>query len=240
MAVRKQYPEARARKALLEADAVCFDVDSTVIQEEGIDVLAEYCGAGEKVAELTSRAMGGSMRFQDALAARLDLIRPSKADFLNCLEKQPPKLSPGIKEFIQALHARGTHVYLVSGGFRLMIEPVADKLSIPHSRIYANSVLFDEKEEYTTYNDEELTSRSGGKAAVVNKIRGENDYKSIVVIGDGVTDMEARPPADAFIGYGGVAERAPVKEGADWFIKDFNDLIDQLSSEKAIEDEKAA
>ena len=60
-----------ARRALREADAVCFDVDSTVIVDEGIDVLADYLGCGAEVAALTRSAMGGSMPFHEALAARL-------------------------------------------------------------------------------------------------------------------------------------------------------------------------
>ena len=48
------------------------------------------------------------------------------------------------------------------------------------------------------------------------------------MIGDGVTDLEARPPADMFIGYGGVVVRDRVKKEADWFVTDFNVLIDAL------------
>merc|ERR1719231_2183852 len=76
---------AGAQAALRAADAVCFDVDSTVITEEGIDVLAEHCGAGAKVAEWTARAMGGDVKFEDALKARLELIKPSRADVASCL-----------------------------------------------------------------------------------------------------------------------------------------------------------
>lgn len=46
-----------------KAQAVCFDVDSTVVTEEGIDVLADHCGAGEEVAAWTARAMGGNVPF---------------------------------------------------------------------------------------------------------------------------------------------------------------------------------
>jgi phosphoserine phosphatase len=48
------------------------------------------------------------------------------------------------------------------------------------------------------------------------------------MIGDGATDMQARPPAKAFIGYGGIIEREKVKNGADWFIKDFNEILSIL------------
>ncbi len=49
------------------------------------------------------------------------------------------------------------------------------------------------------------------------------------MIGDGATDLEARPPADGFIGYGGIVVRETVKAKADWFITDFNDLLKVLS-----------
>ncbi|CAM9680399.1 unnamed protein product, partial [Discosporangium mesarthrocarpum] len=98
--------------------AVCFDVDSTLCIEEGINVLADFCGVAEAVADLTNRAMGGSMLFQDALKARLDIIRPSRQAVQRCLKERPPQLTPGVKEFVSLLKARGTDVYLVSGGFR--------------------------------------------------------------------------------------------------------------------------
>jgi len=57
------------KKCLKGANAVCFDVDSTVIDEEGIDVLAEYLGKGPAVSDWTAKAMGGGVKFEDALAA---------------------------------------------------------------------------------------------------------------------------------------------------------------------------
>ena len=60
----------RMAEWLKKADAVCFDVDSTVINTEGIDELADYFGAGEAVAKLTKEAMEGGMKFEDALDAR--------------------------------------------------------------------------------------------------------------------------------------------------------------------------
>ncbi|KAI8543179.1 hypothetical protein RHMOL_Rhmol08G0197700 [Rhododendron molle] len=73
------------------ADAVCFDVDSTVCLDEGIDELAEFCGAGKAVAEWTARAMGGSVPFEEALAARLSLFNPSLSQVHEFLQKQPPR-----------------------------------------------------------------------------------------------------------------------------------------------------
>ncbi|XP_027907820.1 phosphoserine phosphatase, chloroplastic-like isoform X3 [Vigna unguiculata] len=104
-----------------KGDAVCFDVDSTVCLDEGIDELAEFCGAGKAVAEWTARAMGGSVPFEEALAARLSLFNPSWSQLQNFLQQKPPRISPGIEELVQKLKANGIDVYLVSGGFRQMI-----------------------------------------------------------------------------------------------------------------------
>lgn len=222
---------SNARNAFAKAQAVCFDVDSTVIMEEGIDVLADFKGAGKAVAELTKQAMGGTVLFQDALAARLKLIEPSQEDLNKCLQKHPLRLTKGVKQLVEALHARGTHVYLVSGGFRQMINPVAIELKIPMHRIFANNLLFhnDAQGSFKGFDDKEPTCRDGGKPAVIKMLKEAHKYHTVIMIGDGATDMQAKPPADAFIGFGGVVEREAVRNGADWFIHDFDQLIDIAS-----------
>jgi phosphoserine phosphatase len=212
------------------AQAVCFDVDSTVCEDEGIDELADYCGAGEAVAEWTARAMGGAVPFEDALAARLDLFRPSVRTLAKFLDTRPPRLSKGIRELVAKLHSRGTAVYLVSGGFRQMIAPVAAQLQIPSGNVFANTLLFGDLGEFTGFDATEPTSRSGGKALAIDKIKKEHGYQTLVMIGDGATDLEARRPggADLFICYGGVVARPAVVAGADWFVTSFKDLIESL------------
>jgi phosphoserine phosphatase len=84
--------------------------------------------------------MGGTMLFQDALKGRLDLIQPSRGDLDTFMASSKLRLTDKVANVVAALHARGTLVYLVSGGFRQMIEPLADTLKIPHHRIYANDI----------------------------------------------------------------------------------------------------
>lgn len=213
---------------LQKVQAVCFDVDSTVINEEGIDVLAEYKGVGEKVIELTKKAMGGSVKFEDALHDRLSLINPSIQDVTDCLMKHPFQLTPGVDTFINKLHSKGVAVYLVSGGFRQMINPIAKVLGIPNHRIYANNLLFNIDGSFRGFDNTELTSRDGGKPAVIRKLKEAHGYNPIIMIGDGATDLQAKPPADAFVGFGGVVVRDKVRDNADWFVKDFKELIDVL------------
>ncbi|XP_057514913.1 phosphoserine phosphatase, chloroplastic [Actinidia eriantha] len=223
-------PSKEVLEVWQNADAVCFDVDSTVCLDEGIDELAEFCGAGKAVAEWTARAMGGSVPFEEALAARLSLFKPSLSKVQDFLEKQPPRISPGIDELVKKLKAKNTAVYLVSGGFRQMINPVASILGIPPENIFANQLLFGNSGEFLGFDANEPTSRSGGKATAVQQIRKIHGYKSLVMIGDGATDLEARKPggADLFICYAGVQLRDTVAAKADWLVFRFSDLINSL------------
>ncbi|XP_074589548.1 phosphoserine phosphatase, chloroplastic-like isoform X2 [Curcuma longa] len=168
---RKSEPAEDVLKIWRSANAVCFDVDSTVCLDEGIDELADFCGAGKVVAEWTARAMSGSVLFEEALAARLSLFNPSLSQVQDFLEKRPPKISPGIVELIKKLMLRNIDVYLVSGGFRQMINPAALQLGIPLENIFANQLLFGSSGEFIGFDAKEPTSRSGGKATAVQKIR---------------------------------------------------------------------
>lgn len=208
--------------------AVCFDVDSTVIIHEGIDLLAQESGCMPKVQALTSRAMDGSMLFEDSLQERLDIIKPNVA-MLQKITQQPPAFSPGLEVLVKTLHERGVDVYLVSGGFRQMIEPIAVKLGIhPKEHVIANTILFDQNGDYDGFDRNELTSRSGGKAKALEQLRRTHSYSHIVMVGDGATDLEAREFADLMIGYGGVVTRSKVQNGADWFVSDFAPVTEEL------------
>lgn len=225
--------------ALYEADAVCFDVDSTVINEEGIDVLAEFLGKGEEVAALTAAAMDGGMKFQDALAQRLDLLKPSRKQILDCLEKNPLVLTDGIAKLISTLQSKNVDVYLVSGGFRIMIEPVAKILNInPSTHVIANTIVFDNDDDtglYKGFDTAEPTSKDMGKPKAIQQILDNRFYNNgIVMIGDGATDAQAKPPATAFIGFGGVVVREAVKNNADWFVTNFDDMTTIIEMRKTI------
>jgi len=222
---------SNAIKSLVKSDAVCFDVDSTVIQEEGIDVLAKSLGKYDIVSELTTQAMMGDVKFEDALKSRLDVLQPSRQVILSFLQNHQFKLSPGIDELIRVLQQRGKHVYFVSGGLRIMIEPVAKSLNIPLQNIYANTLFFhdDDNGSFKGHDSDEPTSADLGKARALSNILEKNpQYENIVMVGDGVTDAQAKPPATSFIGYGGIVERQTVKEKACWYIYNFNDLTHVL------------
>ena len=219
-----------AKKALREASTVCFDVDSTVCIDEGLDELAAYCGVGKEVEDLTNQAMGGSMPFEVALQQRLDILRPSIEDIQSFIQRHPPQLSDGVAGFIDSLHGMGKDVYLISGGFKPIIEPVADLLSIDRERIFAVDLLFNAAGKFVKFDERGLTTRSGGKPKVIELLR-ERHGGPIVMIGDGATDCEAKEGGATVIGFGGNQVREAVVERSDWFVHDFSVLKDTLTSE---------
>ncbi|XP_060062955.1 phosphoserine phosphatase-like isoform X2 [Ylistrum balloti] len=215
------------------ADAVCFDVDSTVLKDEALDELAKFCGVGQEVQEWTNKAMGGGVSFREALTERLNIVKPSHKNLSDFVSQHTPDFSPGIKELVAILKERGVAVYLVSGGMTSIIEPAAEILSVPFENIYANKLKFYYHGDYAGFDEDQPTSESGGKKVVVQRLKDKFGYKNLVMIGDGATDMEACPPADAFIGYGGNVVREKVQQGAQWFVRDFQELIQELVKDES-------
>lgn len=222
--------EERARSVLRDCDCVCFDVDSTVIMDEGIDELAAFLGVGPKVVELTNNAMAGSMTYKESLCKRLEIIQPSRQQMDDFITQNPPRLTKGVKELTKLLHARHVTVYLISGGFQAIIEPIAELLNIPKENIFANRITFSETGVYQGFDETCPTCETGGKPKVIHSLKHEHGYKRLVHVGDGVTDMEACPPADAFIGFGGNQVREKVKAGAQWFTSSFQEMIEELEN----------
>ncbi|XP_061515881.1 phosphoserine phosphatase isoform X1 [Anopheles gambiae] len=221
-----------AKESLKKAQIVCFDVDSTIITEEGIDELAQFCGKGSEVAALTKEAMGGSMTFQEALKRRLDIIKPSQRQIREFLKTHPSIISAGVKELIEQLRKNNAEIFLISGGFDCLIEPVADALEIPLCNLYANRLFFNYNGSYAGFDTTQPTSRSGGKGEAIKQIRsvmaggvGTGADKVVAMIGDGMTDLEACPPANMFIGYGGNAVREEVQKRATYYVTNFADLL---------------
>lgn len=226
--------ELFARRIWRSADAVCFDVDSTVCSDEAIDELAKFVGKGEEVAHCTQLAMGGAMSFREALQMRLEVMQLNREQLSAYINSNPIKLTQGIAELVNLLqHKQKADVFLVSGGFRELINPVAKLLGIPESHVYANRLIFHQTTgDYVDFDRNELTSDSGsdkvGKARVCGLLKQMHGYENLIMIGDGSTDAEAKKTADLFIGFGGNQAREVVRKQADWFVYDFKELIDEL------------
>ena len=221
--------EESTRQLWSKADCVCFDVDSTVCTEEAIDELAKFQQVGALVEAITRNAMGGNMSFRTALQTRLDIIQPTLSSLDQFLIRHPSELTDGISTLVSLLNERNVPVYLITGGFHSIVDPVAEQLSIPVGNVFANRLLFNADGSYAGFDEEEMTSDSGGKGRVVEYLKNKFNYQRLIMIGDGATDMEAN--ADGFIGFGGNVVREKVRDSAPWFVTSFYQLIDEFRNE---------
>ena len=113
-------PAAGRRKRLLVAD-----MDSTIIEQECIDEMADVLGLKPRIAAITERAMRGELAFEAALTERLGLLAGISEDQLQAIFEQRITLMPGARTLIATMKAHGAHTALVSGGFTFFTSRVA-------------------------------------------------------------------------------------------------------------------
>jgi phosphoserine phosphatase len=202
-----------------------FDVDSTLVTIEGIDFLAD---GDPEIARLTEAAMNGQIALDQVYARRLEAIRPTRDRVAQLAATYLRSLVDGAKETIAALQTSGVIVHLVTAGIEQAILPLADALNIPHRNVHSVALTFDTNGNYKDFDRRSFLTRPGGKELTVRDIRARSHGKATFV-GDGVTDLEAKPAVDLFIGFGGVVVRPRVKENAEVYVTRMAEVLTHLS-----------
>ena len=195
-------------------DVICFDCDSTLSKIEGIDELARRVGLGEEMSKLTDAAMNGDVPLEAVYERRLSLIRPDQAGIDWLADLYIAEIVDGVKDVFAALLAQDKTVHIISGGLRQAILPLAGYLGLPESHVHAVNIYFNEDGSYRDYDLDSPLARTGGKAVVVGSLKGQG---SLVMIGDGKTDLEAKQAGAFVLGFGGVVDRPIVRELADFY-----------------------
>jgi len=191
---------------------VVFDCDSTLSAIEGIDELA---GAHrQSITELTEAAMRGEVPLQDVYGRRLALLRPGQAAIAQLADQYIAAAVPDARQTVAALHARGVAVRILSGGLRQAILPFAEWLGLTPSDVKAVDIHFDDAGNYLAFDEASPLTRSGGKHTILTEWR-TSLPTPIVMVGDGITDLEARAAVEMFIAYAGVVDREAVTREAD-------------------------
>jgi phosphoserine phosphatase len=193
---------------------VFFDVDSTLVTIEGVDELA---GGNPEIVRLTEAAMNGEIAIDEVYARRLEIIRPTLAQVEALGEKYTQTLVGGAEETIAALREAGVDVHLVTAGIAQAIAPLARRLGLAPRAVHAVELQFDGEGRYVDYDRRSLLVRSGGKELVVRSILARSKGASAFV-GDGMSDLEAKPAVTLFVGFGGVHTRPHVKENAEVYV----------------------
>jgi phosphoserine phosphatase len=203
---------------------ICFDCDGTLSAVEGVDELARMAGPGafSQVEEMTSAAMNGSLRLEQVFARRLEIIRPTRDALAAVGRLYIETVEPSAKATVALLAERGWTAIVVSAGYRLSIRPLADFLGI--ARVEAVDIHFGPDGGFRGYDAAFPATRSGGKAEILRRLRAELRPARVVMVGDGVSDLEAKPAADLFVGFGRYVERERVRREAGAFIHSLSEL----------------
>ena len=211
-----------------DVDYILFDCDSTLSSLEGIDELAKQIGVHEQLAPLTQAAMEGKVKLDEVYKKRLELIQPDKQAIDWLAQRYIDTLITDADVVIEKLQKANKQIHIISGGLRQAILPLAEKLNIAETNVHAVDIYFDSKETYTGFDEQSPLAQSGGKAVISQKIIGKSG--NAVLIGDGVTDLEAQHERVHFIGFGGVVIRELVRSQSDVYIEEATllPLLDRL------------
>jgi phosphoserine phosphatase len=196
--------------------SVIFDCDSTLSAIEGIEELAH--AHREEITRLTEAAMRGEILLEDVYGRRLELVRPTRDQVTALGERYVRTMVTDARETIGALLSEGIEVRVVSGGIRQAVVTLALALGLSERAVAAVDVHFDADGAYAGFDETSPLARAGGKRVVLERWLPELP-RPIMLVGDGATDLEARPPADRFVAFAGVVERPIVIEAADDVIR---------------------
>jgi phosphoserine phosphatase len=200
-----------------------IDCDSTLSTIEGIDELAR--GRGDEVfsqvVELTNAAMNGEIPITEVFSRRMEMIRPDRALCDAVAALYVATIVPGAEEMIREMKAAGWLPIILSGGFAPLIKPLAARLGIAH--VEAVPLYFHQDGSYQGYGEDYPTTRNLGKNEVIREWKQALLPERVVMMGDGMSDLETKPDVDEFIGFGGVVARPKIEVACDHWLADMNE-----------------
>ena len=166
---------------------VVMDVDSTLIQDEVIELIAAHAGRREEVAAVTERAMRGELDFAASLHERVAQLAGLPASVLDEVRAQV-RLTPGARTLVRTLKRLGFTVGLVSGGFIEIVRPLADLLGIDHAEANRLEVV----DGHLTGLVVGAVLDRAGKAAALRRFAAAEGIPMArtVAIGDGANDLD--------------------------------------------------
>ncbi len=214
-------------------ELVIFDCDSTLCAVEGIDELAGWVGKQAEVAALTAQAMSGELPLEAVYSRRLELLNPTREHVRRLARLYQDSLLPDARAVLDMLRALGRTVFIVSGGLAEGVRDFGQWLGLPPENVFAVELEYNQlagrwweawkhpggrnpDERYLAHDGGPLTV-GRGKADVIHKLRRRYRGRALLV-GDGVSDLEASQTVDLFVGFGGVIARERVRAAAPVYI----------------------
>jgi phosphoserine phosphatase len=170
------------RKAVLIAD-----MDSTIVTGETLDELAAFAGLGEQIAAITARAMNGELDFKEALRARVAMLKGLKLEALDRTWERVA-LTPGARELVATMKAKGALTALASGGFSFFTGRVARALGFD---LHRSNTLLDDGAALTGLVGEPILDR-GTKLETLHELAAQRGVRvaATLAVGDGANDLD--------------------------------------------------
>ncbi len=199
-----------------------FDFDSTLVRIETLEALAELAlkdapDAAERkarIAALTDDAMNGRIGFGEALKQRLDLLALRREHVEALTDRILDEATVSIRRNVDFFQRNAERIYILSGGFREVIAPLAERLGVAADHVLANDLIYDDEGRVTGADTTNPLSRENGKPEVIRALGLEGP---VVMVGDGWTDAEVKiqGAADRFYAFTEIERRPKVIEVAD-------------------------
>ena len=163
------------------------DMDSTMIEQECIDELADMCGVGSEVKKITTRAMNGELGFHDALNKRVSLLAQCPSSIVEQVLEKRITFRPGGKTLVSTMKANGAYTALVSGGFTAFSIPIGTNLGFDEQ--HAN-ILVEENGVFTGKVAEPILGKNE-KVNQLNRLVKERGlmHSDVLAVGDGANDL---------------------------------------------------
>lgn len=192
----------------MPAFLVVLDVDSTLIEDEVIELLADAAGAREAVAAVTARAMNGELDFAASLRERVATLAGLPESVMDDVRARVT-VTRGVPELIAGVHAAGGVVGVVSGGFHEVLDPLAQRLGLDRWR--ANRLVVVDGRLTGEVDGPIIDARA--KADAVREWAAEAGIPlaRAVAIGDGANDLQMMAEVGLSVGFDA---KAPVREVA--------------------------
>lgn len=214
------------------APYLILDFDSTFVSVEALELLGEIVLEADperaaKMAEvkaLTDQAMNGDVGFGQALARRIEILKPRREHVAALVAQLKDKVTPSIRRNREFLERSGERVFIVTGGFHEYVDPIVAEFGVSADRVLANRLLYGPDDVATGVDATLPLSRDGGKIEAVRALSLEGD---VVVVGDGWTDYEIRQAgaADRFYAFVETAARPKVTAVADAVASSFDEVL---------------
>ena len=160
--------------------------------------------------------MNGDIPLEEIYGKRLDIVRPDKAALAWLADRYVEEMVSGAVETIATLRRHGKAVYVITSGLFQPVAKFANTLGFAPSEVHAVKVHFDAAGAYRGFEISSPLCRGDGKALICRKLAAK--HGSVVMVGDGVTDLAAREGGAYVVGYGGVIHRNVMLQEADCYI----------------------